>query len=165
MKSNIVLIGLPMSGKTTIGKALAKRLNKKFVDLDIEIEKEVGMTIPDIFKNYGEYYFREIEKKVTKKFSQYENYVIAPGGGVIKNEENMMNLKEYGYVVFLNREVEKMIFSNNRPLTKSIDDLLKLKEERMPLYNKWKDVEVNNSSSIENCVNSIEEAYNESINN
>ncbi len=163
-RRNIVLIGLPMSGKTTIGKELSKKLNKQFIDLDEEIEKETNMSISDIFSKYGESYFRKLEKDITLKYSKETNLIISTGGGIIKDKENMFNLMSNGLVIYLTRDYDKLIYSSSRPLTKTKDDYLKLKEERESLYKLYSTYQVDNSSSIEECINKIKEIFYESIN-
>ena len=164
LRRNIVLIGMPMSGKTTIGKELAKSLNKKFVDLDEEIEKIAKMSIPEIFSTYGEDYFRKLEKDITLQYSKETNLVISTGGGIIKSYDNILNLKANGILVHLTRDINKLKYSSNRPLTKNIEEYKKLKEERFEIYKKYQDYQIDNSSSIEECINEIMEVFNESIN-
>lgn len=161
---NIVLIGLPMSGKSTIGNQLAKELNKKFIDLDEEIEKTANMSITDIFSLHGEVYFRKLEKQITLKYSKETNLVISCGGGIIKNIENVINLKANGILIHLTRDIDKLIYSSSRPLTKNIEEYKKIKDERFSIYQKYQDYQIDNSSSIKECVNKIKEAFNESIN-
>lgn len=163
-RRNIVLIGLPMSGKTTIGKELSKKLDKKFVDIDQEIEIELQMKITDIFTKFGEDYFREKEKELVLKYSRQTNLIISCGGGIVKNEENILNLKANGILIYLTRDLDKLVYSSNRPLTSNLEDYLKLKEERENLYIEYKDYQIDNSSTIEECVNQIEEIFYESIN-
>ena len=90
---NLVLIGMPGCGKSTIGKKTAKEIGKTFVDLDKEIEKEAKMTIPEIFERYGESRFREIEQEVCARIAKEHGQVISCGGGIIKNAENMEKLQ------------------------------------------------------------------------
>lgn len=163
-RRNIVLIGLPMSGKTTIGQELAKSLNKNFVDLDEEIEKVANMSISTIFSTYGEEYFRNLEKEITLKYSKETNLVISTGGGIIKNEENMLNLMSNGLIVYLTRDEDKLVYSDSRPLTKNKEEYLKLKEQRDPLYKKYASYTIDNSSNVEECVNKIKEVFYEDIN-
>jgi shikimate dehydrogenase len=163
-KSNLVLIGLPMSGKSTIGKVLATQTNKTFVDLDEELQKEAKMSINEIFATFGEKYFRELESQMIKKFALQNNLVISCGGGVVLNEENMFLLKANGYIIHLHRDEELLIYSATRPLTKDKNDYLKLKQQRIPLYQKYQDIEIDNSSTIDKCSAAIMEAFNESIN-
>lgn len=163
-KSNIVLIGMPMSGKSTIGNKLAKKLNRKLIDTDEEIIKRIKMTIPEYFKKFGEDAFRKIETEVIEEVSKLNNVIISTGGGVIKNDYNIDCLKQNGFIVFLTRDDNSLIFDSNRPLTKSMDDYQKLKKERLPLYLKAKDVTIENKGPLKETVKRIEEAFYESIN-
>ena len=163
-RRNIVLIGLPMSGKTTVGIKLATSLNKEFIDLDHEIEKEANMSISSIFSTYGEEYFRKLEKEITLKYSKETNLIISTGGGIIKDEENMLNLMANGFIVHLTRDEDKLIYSSTRPLTKNKGDYLLLKKQREPLYKKYASLSIDNSHSIDECVEKIKEAFYENIN-
>ena len=91
---NIVLIGFMGCGKTTIGKELAKNLSFSFIETDIVIEQEQNKTINQIFSIFGEQYFRELEKQTYLKVSNLRNYIISTGGGVVKYEQNIINLKK-----------------------------------------------------------------------
>ncbi|MCR5231105.1 MAG: shikimate kinase [Acholeplasmatales bacterium] len=141
----IYLIGMMGSGKSTLGTMLAKELGYKFIDMDSYIENETNMTINDIFKFYGEAWFREYEKKVLKDFFKMDNLVIATGGGIIKNKDNKALID--GLCVYLEcplEELEKRLANDNqRPLlkTRSVKDIL---EERIPLYEYFKDIKVLN---------------------
>lgn len=151
MDKNIVLIGMPGCGKSTIGKMLSCELNMTFCDIDECIEKDTGKSIKEIFQN-GEEYFREIEKKTVEKISKNSSQVIATGGGVVKNSENIYYLKKNGIIIFINRPIEK-IFTDvdilNRPLLKSgKEEIYKLYEERKSLYKKYCDCEIINDADI-----------------
>ena len=91
---NIVLIGFMGCGKTTIGKELAKNLSFSFIETDVVIEQQQNKTINQIFSIFGEEYFRELEKQTYLKVSNLKNYVISTGGGVVKYEQNIINLKK-----------------------------------------------------------------------
>ncbi len=101
MKSNLILIGFMGSGKSTVGKILSKSLEMKFFDTDLEIEKEQGKKVQDIFSERGEDYFRQLEKDMAMKLSKMNNAIISTGGGIILNEINIENLKKDGVVFFL----------------------------------------------------------------
>lgn len=106
---NIVLIGMMGAGKTYIGGKLAKLLaHFTYVDIDKEIEKEQGLSIPEIFEKYSEDYFRKLEAEVIDKFSKYKNQIIATGGGAFENPENISKLKENGLVFYLKTSVEEL---------------------------------------------------------
>ena len=153
-KSNIVLIGMPGCGKTTLGKILSEKLNIQFVDLDQKIEEKANKAIPDIFKEFGEQYFRKLENEVCKEVSKKNNQVISCGGGIVINENNMLNLKQNGLVVYITRDIDKLA-TNNRPLSKNIDALKEIKNIREPLYIKYSDLQVDNNEDINNAVNKI----------
>lgn len=158
MDKNIILIGMPGCGKSTIGKMLSCDLNIKFCDTDECIENDTGKSIKEIFEN-GEEYFRQIEKKTIKKISEIYPQVIATGGGVVKNSENIYYLKKNGIIIFINRPIEK-IFTDvdilNRPLLKSgKEKIYKLYEERKLLYKKYCDCEILNDTDIDEVRNKI----------
>lgn len=98
---NIVLVGLMGSGKSSIGRTIAKRLGRRFIDTDRYIERKAGKTIAEIFNLDGEVKFRAFEREVIKKISQYVGIVIATGGGAIKDPENFKCLKESGWIIAL----------------------------------------------------------------
>ena len=163
-KANIVLIGMPMSGKSTIGKALSEKLNKTFVDIDEEIIKRINMPISEYFSKYGEDKFRDIEEEVTSEIAKMNNAIISTGGGIIKRVNNLLYLKENGFIVHLTRDEDLLVYDNSRPLTKTTNDYKKLKEERLPIYRMNQDIEIDNSKEIDEVVKLIEEAFYESIN-
>jgi len=140
---NIVLTGFMGTGKTTIGKALAKMLHMKLVDVDEEIESAQKMTITDIFKMHGEQHFRDIETAMIKKLSQGKNLIISTGGGAVLRDENMEALKENGIIFCLNARAETILKrtgnSQDRPLLKVENPKEKINEllaARRPFYEK-----------------------------
>lgn len=140
---NIVLTGFMGAGKTTIGKALAKMLHMKLVDVDEEIEISRKMTINDIFKIYGEPYFRDIETAMIKKLSRNKNSIISTGGGAVLRDENMEALKENGIVFCLAANAETILertgTNQDRPLLKVENPKKKIEEllaYRRPFYEK-----------------------------
>lgn len=159
---NIVLIGMPGCGKSEIGEKLAKKIHMKFIDVDAFIESSTSCSITDIFKN-GEDGFRDIEANEVRELSQKQNVVISTGGGVIKRYENIINLKNQGIIIYINRPIENIvsdIIIDSRPLlAKDPGRISKLFEERGPLYKKYCDYEVINISGIDDVVNSIIQIY------
>lgn len=159
-RCNIVLIGMPSAGKTTIGKMLADRLGKEFVDLDDVVIEKAGMRIPAIFEKSGEEGFRALETEVAIDLAKKNNLIIATGGGTIKHKVNMDYLRQNGITIFIDRDVDKLISSDpNRPLSKSKDALLKMHEERHPLYVKYAAYIAVNNTAIEATVDEIVNAY------
>lgn len=106
---NIILVGFMGTGKTAVGKKLAKKLKMRFVDMDDIIEKREGMEISEIFEQKGEPYFRDVEKGVAKEVSKQSNLVIAAGGGAVINEENVKSLKSNGIMICLNASPDKIL--------------------------------------------------------
>jgi Shikimate kinase len=155
---NIVLIGMPGCGKSTIGRMVAKKLGLGFCDLDEYIEQREGKIIPEIFKD-GEECFRQIEKASVAEVVKTCPSVIATGGGVVLNSCNIDVLKENGIIFFINRPVEQIVSGvdiSNRPLLKKgREQVYKLYNERIGLYKKCCDFEIENHGCIENAVDKI----------
>ncbi len=139
---NLVLIGMPGSGKSRIGKFLAQKLNLELLDTDKIIELQYGK-ISEIFAEFGESYFRELEVKAVKSCAEKESAVISTGGGVILNEENVAALKKNGVIFYLKASEDtlfKRTAKSDRPLIKGDRERVKaLLEFRAPLYEKYAD--------------------------
>ncbi|MGM9570800.1 MAG: shikimate kinase [bacterium] len=129
---NIVLLGFMGTGKSTVGKYLAEKLGRIFVELDKEIEVSAGMSIPAIFNNYGEEHFRDLETAEIRKWCRQDNLVIATGGGAVVRSQNRAYLKENGLLVCLKATpeaiLERIKYDRNRPLLNVPDKLAKIKE-------------------------------------
>ena len=162
-KSNIVLIGMPMSGKSTIGHKLKEAFNKEFIDIDKEIVDKENKTINEIFEIYGEDYFRKLENELYTEYSKKNGLIISTGGGIVKNIDSIYKLKQNGLVVFIDRKIEKMIINNHRPLSKTKEDIERLYKERYELYLNNSDVKINNNGSKKRAVINIVEAFYENI--
>lgn len=159
MRANICLIGMPSSGKTTIGRQLAKMLNRTFVDLDAEIEKEAGCTIPEIFATQGEEAFRELEQKICARFGKENTQVISCGGGIVKRAQNIRNLRQNGLLVFIDRPVELLHTGGHRPLSGSMEQLKVMEQERRPLYEAAADLHIHNDTDVfDNATQAAKEA-------
>lgn len=166
MNKNIVLIGFMGSGKTSIGKRLSIRLKREFIDMDDFIEKKEGMTINEIFATKGEAYFRELEAEICRRYSQPKGKIIATGGGVIKNPENIKNLKTGGIIYYLKSSAEKIADNlkndNSRPLLNVKDKKAKIKElmaEREATYLQCADriLDVTDTNPDDSCNKILEE--------
>ena len=154
-KTNIVLIGMPGSGKTTIGKILSKRLKMNFLDTDKEIEKEINMSIAQFFKEEGEDIFRDLESEVIKRHYLETPIVISTGGGIIKRDINIELLKHNGEIFFINRNVNKLKPTPSRPLSNNKIDLRRLYDERLRTYRKNADYIIRNDNEIDDAVKEI----------
>lgn len=133
-KENVVLIGMPSSGKSTVGRILAEKLGRELIDTDSLIEQRAGMSIPEIFEKYGEAHFRALECEAVKEASCKTACIIATGGGAPLREENVRALKQNGRVYFLDRPVEELIPTDHRPLSRTVEDVKKRYEERYGVY-------------------------------
>lgn len=153
---NIVLIGMPGSGKSTVGKALAELLGREFIDTDQEIVNREGKDIPTIFKERGEEYFRAFEKQVIKDVGKLTGKVIATGGGVIKDKENYFPLKSNGKIFWVKRDIESLV-TDGRPLSKDLQTVKKLFEERKDKYAAFADFIVDNDGDIDKAVKGVTE--------
>lgn len=158
-KTNIVLTGMPASGKTTIGRILANKLNRKLIDTDDLIENKAGMKISEIFERYGETYFRNLETEAVKEASKECGVIISTGGGVVLRQENVRALKQNGLVFFNNRDVNKLIPTDNRPTALSKEAILKRFEERYQTYKSTADYVISNNKSAEDVANKILEVF------
>ncbi len=153
-KQNIVLVGMPGSGKTTVGKALAKETVLEFIDID-EIIVEKHGNITDIFNNIGESGFRDIESDIIKEISALQGKVIATGGGAILREENIKTLKQNGKIYFLDRPLESLIGTPDRPLSQNSEMLKKRFDERYGIYCRSADKRIISNSTPEDTVRRI----------
>ena len=140
----IYLIGFMGAGKTTIGKQLAEKLDRPFVDLDDVIENKANLTIPLIFKKYGEQFFRQLETDILQRIAHYPGNVIATGGGIILIAENRKIMKDTGITVYLKWPTvtlfQRIQNSTHRPLLKGLDQsqlfqhIERMLKERQPFY-------------------------------
>lgn len=106
---NVILIGFMGTGKTSTGKMLAQKLGCAFIDMDVRIEEEAGMSIPEIFAKYGEAHFRQLEHELAVRLSNRRNAVISTGGGTVKDPENMVALQKSGTIICLQADVDTVL--------------------------------------------------------
>ena len=155
---NIVLIGLSGCGKTSIGKLLAEKLGRKFIDIDDLIEKQEGCTINELFRQ-GEEHFRNLETKAVLALEKEKALVISTGGGVVKRAVNMKSLKKNGIIIFIDRDISDImndIDTSTRPLLAGgRDRLLQMHAERYDLYKEYSDFTVYNGSKAADVVEDI----------
>lgn len=163
-KDNIFLVGMPGAGKTTVGRQLARRLHRSFVDADHEVEARTGVRIPVIFDIEGEQGFRDRETRVISELADGSGQVVATGGGVVLREQNRAALRRGGTVVYLHATpsllFERTRLDPNRPLLQVADPLAKLQElfaQRDPLYREIADIVVNSlAGSVSQLVKQVE---------
>lgn len=157
--NNLILIGMPGSGKSTVGGAVAKALGREFFDLDDEIARKAGISIPEIFAQAGENGFRKLESEVVRELGQRGGCVIATGGGVVLKSENYAPIKQNGVIIQLTRSLDKLP-SDGRPLSQGAD-LAAMHERRRPYYSRFADAVVSNDGSLKDTVKRVLEVLNE----
>ena len=151
---NIVLVGMPGCGKSTIAKELGLLLDRKVVDLDLEFEKEYKITPAQCIKTYGEQDFREKESVIVSKFCKESKIIIATGGGAVISLLNRNAIKQNATVVWIKRDIEKLAMED-RPLSSSIEGLKTLYENRKKYYNNVSDIVVDNNGDIQEIAEEI----------
>jgi len=155
---NLVLIGHPFSGKTTISTSLARELIVPWIDVDAEIvRRENGLSIPEIFEQKGEEYFRELESAIIEEYSSKVGYILSLGAGAVLNKKNMDLLVHNSIIFNIKRDIntidEKSMFG--RPLTRTKKELEKIIENRAKIYEKYEDYLIDSTSSINDAVELI----------
>ena len=158
-KENIVLIGMPSSGKTTVGKRLAEITGKEFIDTDDEIVKRIGTDIPSYFRKFGEAEFRKVEGEVIAEVSKKNGMIISTGGGAVLNCANVRNLRQNGRLYFLNRSLELLTPTKSRPLSSDIEALKKRFDERYEIYVSSADVVIEANGTVNEVADKIKEEF------
>lgn len=158
-KENIVLIGMPSCGKTTVGKIIAERMGRKFIDTDSIIEMRAGMTISDFFKKYGESKFRELESEVILEAAKETGAVIATGGGAALCKANRIALEYSGKLYYIDRSVENLVATKDRPLSRSREALEALYNERFMDYGSVCWLRINGDRTPDEVAEDIMEYY------
>jgi len=154
-KENIVLTGMPGSGKTTVGKALAQALGRPFLDTDVLIEEKHGLSPAKIIQTQGEQAFRALESAVIREVSARTGCVIATGGGAVLRQENVLRLRMNGKIYFLNRPVEHLLPTPDRPLSATAEAVRQRFAERYPIYLSTADAVIENSGTVEDAVKEL----------
>ena len=152
---NVVLIGMPGCGKSTVASLLAKQLNREMVDADAEIEMRAGKTIPEIFAEDGEEIFRQLETQVLEDLGKQSGLIIATGGGCVTKQRNYRLLHQNSTIFWLKRNLE-LLPTDGRPLSQSnkLEDMYKV---RQPMYEAFADCIVDNNTSLSNTIATITE--------
>ncbi|MDR2658342.1 MAG: shikimate kinase [Oscillospiraceae bacterium] len=153
--SNITIIGMPGSGKSVVGCALARRFSRPFVDLDKMIETRAGKTIPEIFAESGETVFREIERAAAADVGKRGGQIIAAGGGAALDQRNVDAFRQNGRLLYLRRPLESLERSG-RPLSTGFDALAEMERVRLPIYKKVSDAVVDNAGSLPKVIERAE---------
>lgn len=155
---NVVLVGMPGSGKSVVGREVAKLLGRAFYDCDAEIEKKLGKSIPEVFAERGEEYFRAAELETIAELSAVSGAVISTGGGAVLNGENVRALKRNGRIFYLKRDVKKLA-RKGRPLSASGAAVEKMFQLRKPLYEKAADEIIDNDGALEDTFAAVLKGY------
>ena len=158
-KQNIVLTGMPGSGKSTVGRILARDMDREFVDVDTEIIRLAKLPISEIFARKGEAYFRDLESQAIAALSQRTGLVIATGGGAILREENVRHLRQNGRLYFLDRPIENILPSDDRPLSRDREALQQRYEERYTRYTVTADTRIPVEGSADTVAAAIGEEF------
>lgn len=159
--TNLVLIGMPGSGKSSVGAEAARRLGRDFVDADREIAARAGMEIPEIFRLKGEEYFRQLETQVLADLGKRSGIVIATGGGAVLRRENLPLLRQNGRICRLVRDVS-LLPTDGRPLSSSPERLREMERERLPYYLAAADFTVDNNGPREHTVEAVLKEFEDS---
>ena len=159
---NIVLIGMPGAGKTTVGNILAQKLNRKFVDTDNLIESAESRKITELFADSGEAHFRALEKACIANAAKEHGTVIATGGGAVLDPENMRALRRNGRIYYLDRPLH-LLPTDDRPLSTDAAAVKRLYDARHPLYTKYGDKRVSCNKIVEEIANEIREDFYEAL--
>ena len=155
--ANIVLIGMPGCGKSTIGKALSQMTGKQFVDIDAEIERVAGMTIPEVFALHGQAHFRKLETQMLAEFGQKSGLVIATGGGCVTKDENYPLLHQNGTIYWIQRAVDKLP-TDGRPLSQT-GKLQEMYLARKALYERFADKVITNNETAQQAAEEIAKGW------
>ena len=158
-KENIVLIGMPACGKSTVSRILSTMLERDIFDTDSIIEKESGSRISDIFEKNGEAYFRDFESDAVRSVAHHHSSIIATGGGAILRNQNVEDLRLNGRLYFIDRPLDSLIPTSSRPLASSVDAIKKRYNERYNIYKEVADALIDASCPALEVANKIKEDF------
>lgn len=162
--ANIVLVGMPGCGKSSLGKKVARLLQREFLDLDAAVVATAGgRSIPEIFATEGEAGFRTREKAAVAEAGKRSNLVIASGGGAVLDCDNRYNLAQNGFVYHILRDVNKLRLGAGRPLSTDLETVRKMAAEREPLYVQIRAAAIDNNADFNDAVTAVIKAFNEDI--
>lgn len=156
-KENLILIGMPGCGKSTVGRRCAELLGREFVDSDTELEKDLGMPIPEFMSRYGEQEFRDRECRVIARLGRESGLVLATGGGVVTRPENYPALHQNGTMIFLEREISKLP-KRGRPLSQK-GNMVDMYAIRLPMYRRFADITTENNGNPDTVAREVVKCY------
>lgn len=152
---NIVLVGMPGCGKSSVGRAVAELLGREFIDTDALAERAAGLGIPEIFAKHGEAYFRRLEREAVRQAGKTGGKVIATGGGVVLDPYNYAPLAQNGRIYFLQRALDRLP-TEGRPLSR---DLVKLYDKRLPLYRRFANAEIPDGLTVTEAALAVRDRF------
>ena len=159
-KENIVLTGMPGSGKSAVSSILGARTGREVIDTDRMIVEKAGMEITEIFRRYGEKHFRDLESEVIREAAAYAGVIISTGGGAVLREENVEALRRNGRLVWLDRKPEDLVPTDDRPLADSREKMAALYAAREPIYRATADERIAVTGSAEDTADETESRWN-----